>query len=599
MDVITGGSPCQDLSIAGKRAGLAGERSGLFMEQIRVIKEMREADAKRGRTNDAIRPRYMVWENVKGAFSSNGGKDFAAVLEETIRIAEPNAPAVPEPEGGGGHGADASTMKWEDGALLGEFTMRSFGVSPSVENVSRLSQILEECPHPKYNLSARACVGVLRRAKRRGKKLPEVLEAALKLQICRELSQRAAERWKKPAPFLMRYAAKIRVELFNEPLHTYCLQGNGIDRADTAGCNGKGWTEDVSYTLNTIDRPAVVAAFSPTNSALARSIGYREEQSPALKAEVNGNNPPAVLAVTASGIQCGNPWDPQSERVFCGDGAWHSLSSNSGGGQSRDAVLVFDARGNGDGETVPTITGDHENRITDYTALCIGNGQMNNISMAEQSNTLDTMHDQQAILCFRNTGRGWWNQSDIGATLRTPCGGDSTKANLIAAVDCRNGTENPTTNGTLQAKPNGGFSMNLNNVVRVRMNVRRLTPLECDRLQGYPSGWTDIGEWTDSKGKKHDTSDSNRYKADGNSIALPFWFWLLRRISAQYERPATLGSLFDGIGGFPLCWARVNGVESCRWASEIEEFPMAVTRKHFGDEDAGIKGDIADYLCKM
>lgn len=100
VDVITGGSPCQDLSIAGKRAGLAGARSGLFMEQIRVIKEMREADAKRGRANDAVRPRFMVWENVKGAFSSNGGKDFAAVLEETIRVAEPNAPAVPVPAGG-------------------------------------------------------------------------------------------------------------------------------------------------------------------------------------------------------------------------------------------------------------------------------------------------------------------------------------------------------------------------------------------------------------------------------------------------------------------------------------------------------------------
>lgn len=100
VDVIIGGSPCQDLSIAGKRAGLAGERSGLYMEQIRIIKEMREADALRGRTDELIRPRYMVWENVPGAFSSNGGKDFAAVLEEAIRVAEPEAPAVPVPEKG-------------------------------------------------------------------------------------------------------------------------------------------------------------------------------------------------------------------------------------------------------------------------------------------------------------------------------------------------------------------------------------------------------------------------------------------------------------------------------------------------------------------
>lgn len=126
--------------------------------------------------------------------------------------------------------------------------------------------------------------------------------------------------------------------------------------------------------------------------------------------------------------------------------------------------------------------------------------------------------------------------------------------------------------------------------------VRRLTPLECTRLQGFPDGWVDIGDWVDSKGKLHKDADSPKYKALGNSIALPFWFWLLRRISAEYERPATLGSLFDGIGGFPLCWVKCNGTDSVKWASEIEEFPMAVTRKHFGDEDLGIVGDVKEYL---
>ena len=97
---VTGGSPCQDLSIAGKRAGLAGARSGLFMEQIRVIKEMREHDKQLGWAGELIRPRYMVWENVPGALSSNKGRDFAAVLEETIRIVEPEAPSVEVPEKG-------------------------------------------------------------------------------------------------------------------------------------------------------------------------------------------------------------------------------------------------------------------------------------------------------------------------------------------------------------------------------------------------------------------------------------------------------------------------------------------------------------------
>ena len=100
VDVVIGGSPCQDLSIAGKRAGLAGERSGLYMEQIRIIKEMREHDRSNGRSAEFIRPRYMVWENVPGAFSSNHGKDFAAVLEEAVRVIEPEAPPVPVPEKG-------------------------------------------------------------------------------------------------------------------------------------------------------------------------------------------------------------------------------------------------------------------------------------------------------------------------------------------------------------------------------------------------------------------------------------------------------------------------------------------------------------------
>ena len=100
VDCITAGSPCQDLSVAGKRAGLEGERSGLFMEQIRIIKEMRKADEQRGRTDEFIRPRYMVWENVPGALSSNKGEDFRCVLEETVRIVQEDADIPGPPKGG-------------------------------------------------------------------------------------------------------------------------------------------------------------------------------------------------------------------------------------------------------------------------------------------------------------------------------------------------------------------------------------------------------------------------------------------------------------------------------------------------------------------
>lgn len=113
--------------------------------------------------------------------------------------------------------------------------------------------------------------------------------------------------------------------------------------------------------------------------------------------------------------------------------------------------------------------------------------------------------------------------------------------------------------------------------------VRRLTPMECERLQGFPDGWTDIGEWMDSKGKKRDTSDTARYKALGNSIALPYWKVLARRIAAQYDRDITMGSLFDGIGGFPLAFQHTGATPV--WASEIEEFCIAVTKKHFPEGD--------------
>ena len=172
---------------------------------------------------------------------------------------------------------------------------------------------------------------------------------------------------------------------------------------------------------------------------------------------------------------------------------------------------------------------------------------------------------------------------DVAHTLRAKANCDfreDSETYVVCGVDRRNATEYEEQTGALQASACN--NMNSNNVVRVRYIVRRLTPLECERLQGFPDGWTDIGEWVDSKGKKHKEADSPRYKALGNSIALPPWKWVLKRLCACYERDATMASLFDGIGGFPLIWEQLNGKGSCLWASEIEEFPMAVTKLRFG-----------------
>ena len=287
---------------------------------------------------------------------------------------------------GGGHWLTAGTEM--GGPLPTEYSMHSFGECPSAAVESRLSQILEDTPPRKYYLSAKACAGILRRAKHRGKELPPELKSALEMQSQSE----------------------------KEP--------------DERG-GGKG---------------------------------------PLIQVERSGT------------------------------------------------LLIYDARGNGDRKTVCTITGDHEGRVTDYTAI---------------------------VMRKKNFG-----EYEKGI-------------------------------GTLTAGAGHGYTEHL----AVDGLVRCLTPLECERVQGYPAGWTDIGPWVDSTGKRHKESrDTARYKALGNSIALPPWAWVLKRLCACYERPATMASLFDGIGGFPLLWERLNGWGSCLWASEIEEFPMAVTRRHFGEE---------------
>ena len=187
----------------------------------------------------------------------------------------------------------------------------------------------------------------------------------------------------------------------------------------------------------------------------------------------------------------------------------------------------------------------------------------------------------QVPMTYQMQGFGEYRAGEVASSCKQRDFKDST--DLVCAVDCRNFREGGETNGTLQAKESSGQSLNLNNTVRQNMVVRRLTPMECERLQGYPDGWTNIGEWRDSKGKLRKPSDSPRYKACGNSIALPFWDFLAKRISAQYLRPVTMGSLFDGIGGFPLIFERHNGKGTARWASEIEEFPIAVTKLRFGE----------------
>jgi DNA (cytosine-5)-methyltransferase 1 len=228
--------------------------------------------------------------------------------------------------------------------------------------------------------------------------------------------------------------------------------------------------------------------------------------------------------------------------------------------------VVYDARGNGDGKIVPTITGDHENRITDYTAIAIERKTFN----------------EQSFSSYKESGKC--------STLKAKAGniGNGSESLVVEkisiAVDGYNGAVTGEKTASLTCKNDGSHSGPLVAEKAIRWIVRRLTPVECERLQGFPAGYTDIGDWTDSKGKKHKYADSPRYKALGNSIALPQWFWLVQKMRPYLKEKPTLGSLFDGLGGFPLVWQRAYGEGTARWASEIEEFPMAVTKRRFGEE---------------
>lgn len=553
VDVVIGGSPCQGLSIAGKRQGLTDERSGLFMEQIRIIKEMRDADAGRGNKGRHIRPRYMVWENVVGALSSNKSADFQAVLEETAKIADPAA-VIPGPPKG----------KWgTSGCILGNGWSIAYRV---------LDAQFWGVPQRRRRIALVADFG--------GQSAPEIL--FVRKSVCGDIEPGEAE-GQAPAPgagggadpavtLRMRAGcegggkgALIQIEKSatlachnDQTLFTaspsegdsypcvltdqlppsmqkkvWSLQGNAVDR--DAGMNGSGVSDGPMYTLTTMDRHAVLCLNDQGGSLMDVSA----DAAGTLRAEAHGHQPIVCAGFKPfAGAKAGSiGYQPEQSPTLTAE---QECAVYENHGQ--------DSRLTGPLDTAPTVarqfgTGGNN------TPLVMATGQANAEIMVDSCPTLNCNHEQP----------------------------------ILAAVDCRNGKEDPEVNGTLQAKSTGGQSLNLNNVVRQVKTVRRLTELECERLQGFPDNWTDIGPWVDSKDKQHKgCTASARYTALGNSIAIPPWAWVLKRLCACYERPATMASLFDGIGGFPLIWERLNGPGSCLWASEIDEFAMAVTKYRFG-----------------
>jgi DNA (cytosine-5)-methyltransferase 1 len=644
--------------VAGLQKGIHdGERSNLFFEAIRIIREMREA------TNGKY-PRYAVFENVPGAFSSNNGSDFQAVLQafcdvcgERLSVPKPerwsnagfirgNGYSVAwrvldaqhwgtpqrrkriylvadfgderagevlfEPKGMSGHSKPSETERegaaadaqrsvggsggvrclnpWDvqsgrlfetNGAFqtlqAGENTgQQRDGVCYAIDSLSSNS-MKSRNPHSGFHEEAIAkCLDTTdtNPSKNQGGNVivyPNTVGA-----LCaRADSSPCVDRGQpfvafhcqqdpitddKVSPCIggqsqatvgvcaafmggqgekaggLGYQQELSPTLKAMPSGgntvpdvVYCLQGNGIDRADTAGCNGKGWKEDTSYTLNTIDRPAVAYGIHQNSRDEVR-------ESPELSYTLStgggkpGQGNPAVC------IDCRN---------MAANVEKSGTIQAKDKGQSLNYInpVCYDARGNGNGQIASTLTGDHQNRITDYTN----------------------------IACYQNTGRGWWNEGEQAATLRTPCGGDSTKANVVCYSGEQAGTLDASYGKGTGARGGKEREFLAERVVKPHRKyiVRRLTTTECQRLQGMPEQWhalphiDDMTEeeyefWVKARSIKAQIdgkpelkkptkeqmvkwyngsqTDSAVYRMYGNGLALPCAEYVIRRVAEEMRK---------------------------------------------------------------
>lgn len=487
VDIITFGSPCQDMSIAGKRAGLkhtaVGDeettRSGLFMEAIRIIKEMREA-------TNGVYPRYAIWENVPGAFSSNRGEDFRTVLEEFIRVKEKDAVMPAVPQAGWAYADCISGDGWSIAYRV--FDAQYWGVPQRRRRIYLVADFRGEC----------AQEILFKRESLRGYfeagRMPWQGIAA-DAQNCVGTAIGGVDRYNQS--FLPGLAQTLRAPGGGDctptvlaPVAVYCHQGNGIDRA------GKCLT---AYSFDSLSSNSMKSK-NPHSGCRAVEIAKTLDTGYPDPSKNQGG-----IAIVEKIIL-----DDQGGQQIsvCTDGKSPTLRAEAHGNAPyviNKKTLVYDTRGNGAGETVPTITGDHNNRVTDYTCLAV----------AEQEIILE---------------RAFFNQ------------GKNAKYDPICPPLVAKGPH----------------------AIQKQYIVRRITPTECARLQGFPSYWgivnpvenltdEDYTFWLgvrntyaeiNGKATKEYTkqqmlswynklhSDSAEYKMWGNGIALPNALYVMQGIAA-------------------------------------------------------------------
>lgn len=652
VDIICGGSPCQDLSVAGQRRGLAGERSGLFMEQVRIVKEMRNADENRGLPDHLVRPRYLVWENVPGAFSSAQGEDFRAVIEEIIRIKD-SAGYVPRPDTGRWEPAGAAilgnrfSLAWRvlDAQYWGVaqrrrriFLVADFGgrTAPQILfEQDRLFGDSSESRSAGQGTAGAASQGTVHTSgtcltpwdvqSRRifsedtvwpalyggeggghgyiQKKEQENTEQVL----C--LNDQGGERMDITEGF----TATLRAGMSGHPpLITEQTTVSGIVTKGNGDCF---LTPDVHTSLTSGGGQAgqgypcvLTAGFCGNASAEARGIGYQPERSPTLKT----GTAPSILCLNDQG---GSQMYPSEEvtgtlraqeyghqplvlaggqgGAEIGTGICPTITGAAGTSGNNQPILFDnhgkDCRYNGPLEVAPTVAatygtgGNNVPLLSQPIAFSLDSKDSNSMKSSNPysgcretttSRTIDTTNPDpsknqggiailQESYCIagniidrevQNGGNGLGCQPDISYTLTgmdrhavfSRQRSDELIENQVASTQSARQHKDATdlvcqpdifgqsqygayAEGctTLRASggDHGGGSENLVTISEENRAehqlIRRLTPLECERLQGFPDGWTDIPGG----------SDSARYKAIGNSVAIPCVDFVLRGIA--------------------------------------------------------------------
>ena len=498
VDILTFGSPCQGLSLAGRRLGLADERSGLFTEAIRIIREMQEA-------THGKYPQFAIFENVPGALSSNGRRDYQAVLEAFTGA------KVPMPESG----------RWANAGMA-----RGRGVD--------LAWIIYDAQH----------FGTAQRRRRlflvadfRGKRAGEILFVPKSLRGYFEAGGT-------PRQGITAFtesgagAAGAVIEILNDqggdsmtvergglsPTLRSQTHGNlpivaaGFDLQQITSKTNRSSLKPVQPTLCGTGSPHVI--IRPVCMATGQAnAAILDDQSPTLTAAHERPlliHPQLAGTLCASGAGLSRPAGMGSELDFCivSAGFKHKASAAAGSIGYQE-------------ETAPTLVAGQVSSVIKayvigayYSGGMLSDNPHSGIYEAETSRTLDL-----------NGGNPCCQQ---GGTVIVEVPGSGALTNA-ASVDCRNYRENSEISGTLQAKSkSGGYSLNYQNPVRIGCIVRRLTPTEAERLMGFPDFWTAYG--CDGK----EISDSKRYSMLGNSIAVPCVAYIMQGITDVLKKDGAL-----------------------------------------------------------